>query len=178
MFVPPRSADATSRCGNARRCCTTSCWGLSTEPSRSQGLSVLSSIATAHSSTARILHRTFRAKAAFTCQIGVRISSTSALVTSETAISPMRGKAYRSRLDIQSWACFGLRQPVRFCSTTFAAASAKLGMPRARRFSASGSPPSRANLRFARAFSRASASETSATLPSPKSRRRPRMTRR
>ena len=40
-------------------------------------------------------------------------------------------------------------------------------MPWARRLSASGSPPSRA-----------SASETRATLPSPKSRRRPRMTRR
>ena len=30
---------------------------------------------------------------AVTCQMGVRISSTSALVTSETGIRPMRGKA-------------------------------------------------------------------------------------
>ena len=50
-----------------------------------------------------------------------------------------------------------------------AVASAKLGTPCARRFSASGSPPSRASLRLASAFSRASASETSATLPSPTS---------
>ena len=59
-----------------------------------------------------------------------------------------------------------------------AVASAKLGTPCLRRFSASGSPPSRASLRLASAFSRASATETSVTLPSPSSRRRPRMTRR
>ena len=49
-------------------------------------------MATAYSNTARILHRTLRAKASFTCQIGVRISSSSALATFETAISPMRAK--------------------------------------------------------------------------------------
>ncbi len=57
------------------------------------------------------------------------------------------------------------RQPARFCSTTVAAASAKLGMPWAHRFWARGSPPSRASLRLARAFSRASTRETSSTLP-------------
>ena len=42
------------------------------------------SIATAHSSTDRTLWRTARAVSGFTCHIGVRISSTSALLTSET----------------------------------------------------------------------------------------------
>ena len=153
-------------------------WEPRTGPIRSHGLSVLNSIAMAHSSTAPMHHLTCRAVGGFTCQIGARTSSTSALVTSEMAISPMRGKAWRLRLDIHCWAWLGWRQPARFCSTTFAAASAKLGMPWARRFSASGSPPSRASFRFARAFSRASASDTRATLPSPSSRRRPRMTRR
>ena len=91
---------------------------------------------------------------------------------------PMRGKAYRSKVKIHSRPAVGVRQPACFCSMTRAAASAKLGTPCIRRFSASGSPPSRASLRLASAFSRASASETSATLPSPSSRRRPRMTRR
>ena len=50
-----------------------------------------------------------------------------------------------------------MRQPSRFCSSTRMAASAKVGMPSARRFSASGSPPRRASLRLASAFSRASA---------------------
>ena len=45
-----------------------------------------------------------------------------------------------------------------------------------RRFSERGSPPERANLRLARACSRASASGTSAAAPSPSSRRRPRTT--
>ena len=119
-----------------------------------------------------------RLVSAFVCQMGARISSTSALVTSETGIFPMRGKAYRSKVKIQSRPCARLRQPACFCSTTRAVASAKLGTPCLRRFSASGSPPSRASLRLASAFSRASARETSATLPSPSSRRRPRMSRR
>ena len=55
-------------------------------------------------------------------------------------------------------------------------ASANVGTPWARRLSARGSPPARASLRLARASSRASAKETRATLPSPISRRRPRMT--
>ena len=109
---------------------------------------------------------------------GVRISSTSALVTSETGTLPMRGKAKRLRLDIHSWECLGPRHPPCFCSSTRMAASAKVGIPSARRFSASGSPPWRASLRLASAFSRASAKGTRATLPSPSSRRRPRMRRR
>ena len=60
---------------------------------RSQGLSLRSSIATAHSRTARIRSRTLRAVCAFTCQIGVSTSSTSALVTAETGRAPIRGKA-------------------------------------------------------------------------------------
>ena len=46
--------------------------------------------------------RTRRAVSAFRCQMGVRISSTSALVTSETGALPMREKAYRFRLDSHS----------------------------------------------------------------------------
>ena len=60
---------------------------------RSQGLSALSSIAMDHSSTARIRWRTARAVSALLCQIGVRISSRSAALTSETGRLPMRGKA-------------------------------------------------------------------------------------
>ena len=47
------------------------------------------------------------------CQIGARIPIRSALVTFETGISPMRGKAYRSRLLSHSRACSGERQPGR-----------------------------------------------------------------
>ena len=52
-------------------------------------------MAMAHSKTARIRMWTNRAVGALVCQIGVSISSTSALVTSETATSPMRGMAIR-----------------------------------------------------------------------------------
>ncbi len=62
-------------------------------PDTVAGVSVLSSIATAHSSTVRMRCRTTRAVRAFTCQIGARISNTSPLVTSETGLRPMRGKA-------------------------------------------------------------------------------------
>ena len=55
-------------------------------------------MAMAHSSTAPMRPRIFWAVTIFVCQMGVRISSTSALLTSETATPPMRGKAYRSRL--------------------------------------------------------------------------------
>ena len=72
---------------------------------------------------------TRRAVSAFVCQMGARISSTSALVTSETGIFPMRGKAYRSKVKIHSRPCVRLRQPACFCSTTRAVASAKLGTP-------------------------------------------------
>ena len=41
----------------------------------------------------------------------------------------------------------GARHPARFCSTTRRAASANVGMPTERRFSASGSPPERAAAR-------------------------------
>ena len=50
----------------------------------------------------------------------------------------MRGKANRLRLDSHSRACFRLRQPARFCSSTRAAASAKVGTAWLRRFSARG----------------------------------------
>ena len=50
------------------------------------------SIATAHSRTARKRRRTRRAVSAFRCQMGVRISNTSALVTSDTGTLPMRGR--------------------------------------------------------------------------------------
>ncbi len=79
-------------------------------------------------------------------------------------------------LDTQFFACHRPCQPPRFCSRTRSAASAKVGTPSARRFSESGSPPERANLRLARASSRASARVTSPAAPSPSSRRRLRRT--
>ena len=100
-------APATSLWGSARLCCTMSPCGPRTGRTRSHGLSALSSIATAHSSTARMRWRTARAVSAFTCQMGVRISSTSALVTWETGRSPMRGNALRSRLRRQFCAASG-----------------------------------------------------------------------
>ena len=54
-------------------------------------------------------------------------------------------KAYRSKVNIHSRPYVGVRHPARSCSTTRAAASAKLGMPWVWRFSASGSPPLRAS---------------------------------
>ena len=51
------------------------------------------SIAMAHSSTDWMRWRTARAVSALTCQVGVRISSTSALLTSETGRLPMRENA-------------------------------------------------------------------------------------
>ena len=83
-----------------------------------------------------------------------------------------------SRLPSQSRACRGERQPGRSCFQTVRVASAKVGIDSARRFSARGSPPSRASFRFANAFSRASLSETRGKPPSPSSVRRPRMVRR
>ena len=74
-------------------CSTGAFWGPSTGPMRSQGLSLLSSMATAHSITAWIRWRTRRAVCAFACQIGVRTSSTSALLTSETGRLPICGNA-------------------------------------------------------------------------------------
>ena len=87
------TAAATSWWGSARMCCTMSPCAPSTGRTRSQGLSRRISIATAQSSTVRIRWRTARAVSAFSCQIGVRISSTSALLTSETGRPPMRGNA-------------------------------------------------------------------------------------
>ena len=87
------TAAATSLWGSASRCCTMSFCGPSTGRTRSHGLSPLRSIAMAHSSTDRMRWRTARAVSAFTCQIGVRISSTSAVLTSETGRRPMRRNA-------------------------------------------------------------------------------------
>ena len=129
-----------------------------------------------HSNTARMRWRTSLAVAALTCQIGERISSTSAVLTSETGRSPTRGNTYRSMLRHQLWTWCRPRQPPRFCSRTRRAASANVGTPWTRRLSASGSPPERASMRLARACSRALASGTSVAAPSPSSRRRPRMT--
>ena len=56
----------------------------------SQELSILYSMGSAHSRTARGRWRTRRALEAFPCRIGARISSRSALPTSETGILPMR----------------------------------------------------------------------------------------
>ena len=69
-------------------------------------------MATAHSRTARRRWRTRLAVAAFRCQRGVRISSTSALVTSETGTLPMRGWANRLRLDIHSRGVFRITPAV------------------------------------------------------------------
>ena len=99
----------------------------------------------------------------------------SALVTSDTGIRPTCGKTYFVRLAFQSWACLRLLQPGCICVQTRSAASANVGTPLARRFSASGSPPARASLRLAGAWARASLSGTSEKPPSPISRRRPRM---
>ena len=85
-------AAATSLWGSANLCVTMSFCGPSTGSTRSQGLSFLMSSAMAHSITDRMRWRTSLAVAALACQIGVRISSTSAVLTSETGRSPMRGK--------------------------------------------------------------------------------------
>ena len=103
------------------------------------------------------------------------VSTTSALVSSDTASLPSRGKANRAMLDNQSLPCFGFRQPGRIYARTASAAAAKVGMLWRRPFSACGSPPARASLRLARARARASLSGTSGKPPSPSSRRRPRM---
>ena len=97
-----RIAAATSAWGNARMCCTRSCWGPSTGPRRSHGLSVRNSNAMAQSITELMRWRTRRAVAGRTCQMRRSVSSTSALVTSHTGILPMCGRTYRVRLDIQS----------------------------------------------------------------------------
>ena len=89
--------------------------------------SIRYSMATAHSRTARRRWRTRLAVATFRCQRGVRISSTSALVTSETGTLPMRGKANRLRLDSHSRECLGVRHPPCFCSSTRMAASGEGG---------------------------------------------------
>ncbi len=78
-------------------------------PGRSHGLSGRRFIAIAHSITALMRCRTFRAVWTFTCQIGVRTSSTSALAISETGRLPMRGNAWRSRLFSEVRAWMGLR---------------------------------------------------------------------
>ena len=74
------------------RCIARFC-GPSIGRTRSHGLSLLRSMAIAHSSTDRMRWRTALAVSALTRQIGVRISSTSAAVTSETGRRPIRGKA-------------------------------------------------------------------------------------
>ena len=81
--------------------------------------------------TALMRWRTFRTICAFACEIGVRTSRTSALVTSETCRLPMRGKAWSSRLFSQVRAWTGLRQPTCFSSTTRTAASANVDKPSA-----------------------------------------------
>ena len=68
-------------------------------PSPSHGLSFRRSMATAHSSTDRMRWRTALAVSALTCQIGLRISSTSAVLTSETGWEPMRGKTSKRAAD-------------------------------------------------------------------------------
>ena len=50
-------------------------------------------MATAHFITAPIRWRTRRAVSGLSCQIGVRTAKTSAVVTSDTGIAPMRGNA-------------------------------------------------------------------------------------
>ena len=100
------------------------------------------------------------------CQTCRSVSMTSAVVTDDTGIRPMQGKATRVRPDIQSRPYRGLRQPGRIWLQTRSAASAKVGSATAR-FSARGSPPARASLRLAKAWARASSSETSGKLPRP-----------
>ena len=99
--LPPRADAAAPACDSRPR---SAC--RAPGPSRSHGLAERRFIAMAHSITAP-MHRAdaprrcagapHRAVWTFTGQIGVRTSSSSALVTSETARMPMRGKAWRSR---------------------------------------------------------------------------------
>ena len=127
------------------------------------------------SSTDRMRWRTSLAVAALTCQIGVRISSTSVVLTSETGRRPMRGKAYRSMLRIQFCACHPPRQWSRFCSSTRWAASANVGTPWTWRLSARGSPPDRASIRLAEGQLAGLGERGRAAAPSPSSRRRHRV---
>ena len=106
----------------------------------------------AHSITALRRWRTRRAVSGWTCQSRCTVWSTSALVTSLTGRWPRSGKAKRVSVDHHCWACFALRHAGRFWSSTCAAASATVGMACTRRLSASGSLPSRASFRLARAL--------------------------
>ena len=83
-------ADAASRWGKACMCRTRSPCEPSTGPIRSHGLSGRRPIATAHSMTARMRWRNFRAVDGMSCQIGAIIPITSAPVTSEIGIFPAR----------------------------------------------------------------------------------------
>ena len=171
-----RIAPATSRWPSAGMCLTRSCCGPSTGAMRSHGLSARYPIATAHSITALMRWRSRRAVSGLMCHTRRSVSSTSALVTSRTAILPSRGKACCSRLESHCLACRGWRHPGRLSSHTRRAASAKVGAAPARRRSSKGSSPARAALRLAWARARASLSETRGKPPRPSSRRRPRMT--
>jgi len=98
---------------------------------RSHGLSVRCSMAILHSSTARMRWRRRRAVSGFASQIGVQTASTSALVTSETGRLPMRqGVVFQALEPVGRLS--GAVQPVPFCSTTVAATSARVDMPRKR----------------------------------------------
>ena len=70
------------------------------------GLSVRNSIATAHCITALMRWRARRAVPGFECRMGVRTSSRSVLVASETGRSPSRGTTSRPRLADQSLGWF------------------------------------------------------------------------
>ena len=111
--------------------------------------------------------RSRRAVSGRMCQTRRSASSTSALVTSRTAMRPSRGKACCSRLESHWRACRGCRQPGRLSCHTCSAASAKVGTSAARRRSSRGSPPALADLRLALARARASVSETSGKPPRP-----------
>ena len=143
---------------------------------RSQGLSIRNSIATAHSNTARMRCRNRRAVSAFVCQMGARISSTSALVTSETGIFPMRGKG----VPLEGQDPLAAVRPTSpaglllFYHTRGGFGEARYALPTTllgKRVAALAG-----QLTVGQRLFRASARETSATLPSPSSRRRPRMT--
>ena len=87
-------ASATVPWGSARMCWTMACCRPSVWPRASPaGLSGRWPMATAHFITAPIRCRNRRAVSGSSCQIGVRIAKTSAVVTSDTGSAPMRGNA-------------------------------------------------------------------------------------
>ena len=124
----------------------------------------------AHRITVEIRCRTRLAVWCFSFQIGRSTPMTSAGETWSTRFRPIMGNAYIRRVDIHWPACLSVQ--FGWCiANTLPAAFSNVGIERCRALL--GSPPDRATLRLAKAASRASASVTRRTGPSPSSRRLP-----